>query len=175
MDFAFLPPEINSGRMYTGPGSTSLSAAASSWDSLAAELGTTAESYESVLSGLSLQWRGPASEAKAATAAHYMGWLQTTAEQGKQTAMQARAAAAAYEQAYAMTVPPPAVTANRTRLASLIATNLWYPSPYLDVVLHRDRGDIVLLVARNALLTMLLATLLVAIEPRLRRVPRVRR
>jgi PPE-repeat protein len=124
MDFTFLPPEINSGRMYTGPGSSSLSAAASSWDSLAAELGSTAESYESVLSGLSLQWRGPASEAMAATAAHYMGWLQTTAEQGKQTAMQARAAAAAYEQAYAMTVPPPAVTANRTQLASLIATNL---------------------------------------------------
>ena len=125
MDFTFLPPEINSGRMYTGPGSSTLSAAASSWDSLAAELGSTAESYESVLSGLSLQWRGPASEAMAATAAHYMGWLQTTAEQGKQTAMQARAAAAAYEQAHAMTVPPPAVTANRTQLVSLIATNFF--------------------------------------------------
>ncbi len=60
-------------------------------------------------------------------------------------------------------------------VAALIATNIWYPSRYLDVVLHNDRGDIVLLVVRNALLTVLLASLLVAIEPRLRRVPRVRR
>lgn len=124
MDFALLPPEINSARMYAGPGAVSLLAAAGSWDALSAELSTTAESYESVLSGLDLQWRGPASEAMAATAARYLGWLQTTAEQTKQTAMQARTAAAAYEQAYAMTIPPPAVTANRTQLASLIATNV---------------------------------------------------
>ena len=124
MDFTFLPPEINSARMYAGPGSGSLLAAAGSWDSLAAELDTTAETYESVLSGLTtFQWRGPASEAMAATAAHYMGWLHTTAEQTKQTAMQARAAAAAYEQAHAMTVPPPTVTANRAQLHGLIATN----------------------------------------------------
>jgi len=112
--------------MYSGPGSVPLLAAAGSWDSLAAELDITAEFYESVLSGLtSLHWRGPASVAMAATAAPYMGWLRITAEQTKQTAMQARAAAAAYEQAFAMTVPPPAVTANRTQLASLIATNFF--------------------------------------------------
>lgn len=126
MDFLFLPPEINSARMYTGTGSGSLLAAAGNWDSLSAELSTTAESYESVLSVLtSWQWRGHASAAMAATAALHMGWLQATAEQTRQTAMQARAAAAAYEQAYAMTVPPPAVTANRTQLTSLIATNLF--------------------------------------------------
>ncbi|MGA3254649.1 MAG: PPE family protein [Mycobacterium sp.] len=126
MDFDFLPPEINSGRMYSGPGSGSLLAAAGSWDSLAAELDITAETYESVLSGLtSLHWRGPTSVAMAATAAPYMGWLHITAEQTRQTAMQARAAAAAYELAYAMTVPPPAVTANRTQLVSLIATNFF--------------------------------------------------
>jgi hypothetical protein len=55
-------------------------------------------------------------------------------------------------------------------VAALILTNLWYPVRYLDVVLHMDRGDIVLLVVRNTFLTVLLATLLVAIEPRLRRV-----
>jgi PPE-repeat protein len=124
MNFAFFPPEVNSARMYTGPGLSSLLAAAGSWDSLSAELASTAESYESVVSGLDLQWRGAASEAMTASAARYMGWLKTTAEQTKQTAMQVRSAAAAYEQAYAMTVPPPAVTANRTRLASLIATNI---------------------------------------------------
>jgi PPE-repeat protein len=124
MDFAILPPEINSARMYTGPGSGSLLAAAGSWDSLAAELITTAETYESVVSGLTtLHWRGPASASMTATAAPYVGWLYTTAEQTQQTAMQARAAAAAFEQAFAMTVPPPVITANRTQLTMLIATN----------------------------------------------------
>ncbi len=52
MDYAFLPPEINSTRMYTGPGTGALLAAAGSWDSLSAELSTTAEGYESTLSDL---------------------------------------------------------------------------------------------------------------------------
>ena len=126
MDFAILPPEVNSARMYTGPGSGSLMAAAGSWDSLASELITTAETYESAVSGLTtLHWRGPASASMAATAAPYVGWLYTTAEQTKQTAMQARAAAAAFEQAFAMTVPPSVITANRTQLTSLIATNFF--------------------------------------------------
>ncbi|OBK39502.1 hypothetical protein A5659_01045 [Mycobacterium sp. 1165196.3] len=124
MDWAFFPPEINSARMYTGPGLASLLAAAGSWDALSAELASTAESYESVLAGLDLQWRGAAAESMAYAAARYVGWLQATAEQTKQTAMQARTAAAAYEQAYAMTVPPPVIAANRTLVASLVATNI---------------------------------------------------
>lgn len=124
MEWTFLPPEINSARMYTGPGLASLLAAAGSWDALSAELASTAESYESVLAGLDLQWRGPASESMTYSAARYVGWLQTTAEQTKQTAMQARTAAAAYEQAYAMTVPPPVIAANRALLAALVATNI---------------------------------------------------
>lgn len=38
--------------------------------------------------------------------------------------MQARTAAAAYEQAYAMTVPPPVIAANRALLAALVASNI---------------------------------------------------
>lgn len=126
MDFAFLPPEVNSARMYAGPGSASLLAASGSWDSLSAELSITAAVYESVLSSLtSLHWRGPASEAMAASAAPYLGWLHMTAERTQQAAMQARAAAAAYELAYAMTVPPAAVASNRTQLAWLVATNFF--------------------------------------------------
>jgi hypothetical protein len=34
MDFAILPPEINSGRMYAGPGSGPMLAAAAAWDGL---------------------------------------------------------------------------------------------------------------------------------------------
>ena len=126
MDFAFLPPEINSARMYTGPGSGPLLAAAGSWDSLSAELAIAAGVYESVLSSLTgLHWRGPTSEAMAAAATPYLAWLHATAEQAEQTAMQARAAAAAYELGYAMTVPPAAIAANRIQLALLIATNFF--------------------------------------------------
>ena len=96
MDFALLPPEINSGRMYTGPGSSSMLAAAESWDALSAELGITAQSYESVLSGLTtLQWHGPASESMMAAIAPYLGWLYSTAEHTQLTAMQARAGGSA--------------------------------------------------------------------------------
>lgn len=126
MDYAFFPPEFNSARIYSGPGSGSLMAAAGSWDSLSAELGTTAEAYESVLSALTtLHWQGPASAAMTAAATPYVEWLTTTAQQTKQTAMQARAAAAAFDQAFAMTVPPPVIAINRAQLQALIATNFF--------------------------------------------------
>src|SRR5262245_44639096 len=101
MYYALLPPEINSARMYTGPGSGSLMAAAATWDSLAAELGTTADTYNSAVSSLTtLSWYGPAAQAMTAAVLPYVGWLHATAEQTQQTAMQARAAAAAFEQAF---------------------------------------------------------------------------
>ena len=40
-DFGALPPEVNSLRMYTGPGSGPMMAAAAAWNNLAAELSTT--------------------------------------------------------------------------------------------------------------------------------------
>ncbi|MGN6336373.1 PPE domain-containing protein, partial [Mycobacterium sp.] len=51
-DFAALPPEINSGRMYAGPGSGPMMAAAAAWDEIAAELGVAASSYNSVVTEL---------------------------------------------------------------------------------------------------------------------------
>ncbi|OSC26480.1 hypothetical protein B8W69_16775 [Mycobacterium vulneris] len=119
-----MPPEINSGRMYAGPGPGPMLAAAAAWDALAAELHSTAASYSSVVSGLTAAWRGPSSATMAAAAAPYIGWLSTTAAQAEQTANQARAAVAAYETAFAATVPPPMVAANRSLLMSLIATNI---------------------------------------------------
>src|SRR6202012_3351262 len=52
MDFALLPPEINSARMYDGAGSGPMLAAAAAWDGLAFELHSAATSYGSVVSGL---------------------------------------------------------------------------------------------------------------------------
>jgi len=124
LDFGALPPEINSGRIYSGPGSAPLLAAASAWDALASELQTTAASYASTITELtSSGWQGPSSTAAADAAAPYTAWLSSTAAQAEQTASQAQAAAGAYEAALAASVPPPVIAANRTLLAALVATN----------------------------------------------------
>lgn len=125
MDFGALTPEINSGRMYAGSGSGPMLAAAAAWDGLGAQLHSTAAVYSCVISGLVLGWQGPAAAMMAATAAPYLAWMDVTAAQAEQTAAQARSAATAYEAAFAATVPPPVVAANRTELASLVATNIF--------------------------------------------------
>ncbi len=126
MDFATLPPEINSGRMYTGPGPGPMLAAAAAWDGLAAELQSAGASYGSVTSGLTAgHWLGPASVAMAAAAGPYVAWMRATATAAQQTAIQAKAAAAAYEVAFAATVPPPVIAANRALLMTLVASNLF--------------------------------------------------
>jgi PPE-repeat protein len=126
MDFGVYPPEINSGRMYTGPGSGPMLAAAQAWDALADELYTAAGSYQSVVSGVTEgAWTGPSSASMAAAADSYVTWLTASAAQAEQTAAQARAAAAAYQTAFAMTVPPPVIAANRALLLALVATNFF--------------------------------------------------
>jgi PPE-repeat protein len=124
MDYGALPPEINSARMYAGPGSGSMLAAASAWDRLAADLHSTAAAAGSVVSGLTDEaWRGFSSASMSAAVAPFLTWMSATSVQLEQVANQARAAAAAYEAAFAMTVPPAAVAANRAQLMALIATN----------------------------------------------------
>jgi PPE-repeat protein len=125
MDFGAFPPEFNSARIYAGPGSGPMLAAASAWDVLAAELGSAATTYSSVVTSLAEgSWLGPASASMAAAATPYVDWMNTTATQAEETGYQARAAAAAFEAAFAMTVPPAEVAANRAQLAALVATNV---------------------------------------------------
>jgi len=126
IDFAALPPEINSARMYSGPGSGPMLAAAAAWNTMAAEMRSAAASYDSVVSELtSTDWFGPSSVSMLAAAAPYVDWLSTTATQAEQAGAQANAAASAYESALAMTVPPMVVAANRAELAMLVATNVF--------------------------------------------------
>jgi PPE-repeat protein len=125
MYFATLPPEVNSARMYAGPGPGPMLAAASAWDGLAAELQSTAASYRAAIAELTGgPWLGSSSASMAAAATPYLDWMTTTAGQAEQTATQARSAAAAYEAAFAMTVPPAVIAANRSLLMTLIATNV---------------------------------------------------
>ncbi|ORV61258.1 PPE family protein [Mycobacterium fragae] len=111
--------------MYSGPGPASLLTAASAWNKLATELASAAVSYSAVIAGLtSSSWQGPSSASMATAAAPYVAWLHTVAAQAEESATQANAAAGAYEVAFAMTVPPPVIAANRAQLMSLIATNV---------------------------------------------------
>ena len=125
-DFGALPPEINSGRIYAGPGSEPMMVAASAWDELAAELGTAASGYNSVVDELTNgPWIGPSSAAMVTAVGPYVSWVSAAAGQAEEAAAQARAAAAAFEAAFAMTVPPPVIAANRVLLMTLVATNFF--------------------------------------------------
>jgi PPE-repeat protein len=101
-------------------------AAASAWDSVGAEMATAAQGYSSVLTELaSSPWVGPSSRTMMAAIMPYVTWMNGVAIQAEETASQARAAAAAYETAFMMTIPPPAVAANRVQLMVLVATNFF--------------------------------------------------
>jgi PPE-repeat protein len=123
-DFAARPPEVNSALIYSGAGVGPLTAASSAFSTLSSELSSNAAAYESVISQLSgSEWQGPSSEAMAASAQPYIAWLTTTSGQLQQAATQAIASAAAYETAFAASIPPPVIAANRAALAVLVATN----------------------------------------------------
>ncbi|MGF2946977.1 PPE family protein [Mycobacterium sp. Lab-001] len=124
LDFAQLPPEINSALIYSGPGSGPMLAAAAAWQGLATELHTSAFSYGSLITGLvDGPWQGPAATSMAAAAAPQVAWLTGTGERAEQAAAQAVAAATAYEAAVAATVPPAEIAANRALLLALLASN----------------------------------------------------
>ncbi len=126
LDFGVLPPEVNSTRMYAGPGSGPIMAAASAWQVIAGQLDSVARGYAAVISGLEGEtWSGNASTAMADAAQPYVEWIAATAAKAEQTAGQARAAGAAYESAYAATVPPALVTANRDQYAALVTANVF--------------------------------------------------
>ncbi len=125
IDYALFPPEFNSARIHGGPGSGPMMSAAAAWRSLAAELLTAAESYETIITRLSgEEWLGPGSAAMAAAAKPYVTWMQTTAAQAEHAATQASSAAASFEIARAASAHPTEVTTNRATLSALVATNV---------------------------------------------------
>ncbi|OBI11281.1 hypothetical protein A5712_09910 [Mycobacterium sp. E2327] len=126
MSFAVLPPEVTSAQMYSGAGSGPMLAAAASWAGLGDELGSAAESFSSVTSGLAGgPWQGPASAAMAGVAAQYAQWLDASAAQAAGAAAQANATAEIFEAAKAAITHPAAVTGNRLQLLSLVRSNLF--------------------------------------------------
>jgi PPE-repeat protein len=125
MSFMMFPPEVNSALMYAGAGSGPLMAAASAWNELAADLETTANSYQAVIQQLTGgPWLGPSSVQMTSATAPFIAWMQASSVQAAQTSAQASLAAAAYEGAFDATVPPTVIATNRALLAALVATNI---------------------------------------------------
>jgi PPE-repeat protein len=123
MNFATLPPEINSGRMYDGPGSGTMTEAVTAWDGLAIRLSTAVADYRAVTSKLAALWECPASRAMTHAATLHIDWLNAAAAQAEHAATQAAAAVSAHETALAAVVPPPVIDANRALRRSLATTN----------------------------------------------------
>ncbi|OBK45438.1 PPE family protein [Mycobacterium sp. 1081908.1] len=123
MDFLALPPEVTSALVHSGPGAGSLIEASAAWQRVGNELDGSVSVYTSVLSSLMDSWDGPSSAAMVQAVQPYLTWLRDTAQQAQQLATSTQAAAAAFSSAQSAVVPTATVTANRTRLAQLIATN----------------------------------------------------
>ncbi len=124
-DLGALPPEVSSALIYSGPGSSSLTSAAAAWNSVAAELASTAQGLDTVVTQLASEsWLGPTSAAMVAAVQPYVSWVSTTAGQAEHAAVQAQSAAAAFETVFASVVPPPLIAANRAELAQAVQTNI---------------------------------------------------
>ncbi len=124
-NYSMLPPEVNSARVLAGAGMGPMLAAAAGWDELAAELHSVAHSFASMVSAVADgPWRGTASTAVAVAAVAYIEWLRTSAAQAGEAASLARTAAGEFGAAFAATVHPAVVAANRARVVSLVASNL---------------------------------------------------
>jgi len=120
-----LPPEITAALIHSGPGAGSWIEASGMWQQLGLELEESVPNFASVLSSLTDAWGGPSSAAMIEAVEPYLSWLRTTAQQCRQMGSSAQAAAAAFELAHRTVVVPLQVSANRTRLAELLATN-WF-------------------------------------------------
>src|SRR5947209_3872124 len=123
MDLLALPPEVTSALVHSGPGAGSLIEASAAWQRISNELDNSVSTYTSVLSSMLDSWDGPSSAAMVQAVQPYITWLRNTAQQAQQMASSTQAAATAFNAAQSAVVPPATVTANRTRLAQLIATN----------------------------------------------------
>ena len=123
MEFTALPPEVTSALIHSGPGAESLIEASGAWQRLGTSLEESAGINAEALSSLTEAWQGPSAVAMTQAVAPYLTWLRTTAQQCQQLAASAQAAVAAFNSVRTAVVPVAAVSANRTRLTQLLATN----------------------------------------------------
>ena len=123
MEFTALPPEVTSALIHSGPGAESLFEASNAWQRLGTSLEESAGINSATLSSLTGAWHGPSAAAMTEAVEPYLDWLRTTAQQCQQMAVAVQDAIAAFNSARSSVVPVASVSANRTRLTQLLATN----------------------------------------------------
>jgi PPE-repeat protein len=123
MEFTALPPEVTSALIHSGPGAESLIQASGAWQRLGTSLEESAGINAATLSSLADAWHGPSAAAMTKAVEPYLNWLRTTAQQCQQMAIAVQDAIAAFNSARSSVVPVASVSANRTRLTQLLATN----------------------------------------------------
>ncbi len=123
MEFTALPPEVTSALIHSGPGADSLIEASGAWQRLGTSLEESAATNAATLASLNGAWHGPSAAAMTQAVEPYLTWLRTTAQQCQQMAVAAQDAVAAFNSARSSVVPVASVSANRTRLTKLLATN----------------------------------------------------
>ena len=123
MEFTALPPEVTSALIHSGPGAESLIEASDAWQRLGTSLEESAGINAATLSSLTGAWHGPSAAAMTQAVEPYLNWLRTTAQQCQQMAVAVQDAIAAFNSARSSVVPVASVSANRTRLTQLLATN----------------------------------------------------
>lgn len=123
MEFITLPPEVTSALIHSGPGAHSLIQASGVWRELGTDLEEAVGNYASVLSTLAGEWHGPSTLAMIDAAGPYLTWMRATAQQCHRLSSSVSVAAAEFSATLAAVVHPSVVSANRTQLAQLVATN----------------------------------------------------
>ncbi|MFF2554692.1 PPE family protein [Nocardia sp. NPDC058058] len=124
LDFAALPPEVNSARLCSGPGPAPLQATAAAYMAMANGLNAAAAGSDGSMSQMAGAWGGPSADRAQEAFRTHADWLRTQAAAAAATATVANQIAAANAAALATMPKLPEILAVQAAHATAIATNV---------------------------------------------------